>query len=56
MCHLFNRVPACTGVSHADDVTYFLNVSFIKDEPRYGLEKDVEVLILDLWTSFAKDG
>ncbi|KAF4524672.1 hypothetical protein B566_EDAN009516 [Ephemera danica] len=45
------------GVGHSDDVTYFLNVSFLTSEVIHtGMEKQVEILMLDLWSSFAKNG
>lgn len=45
------------GTSHADDVSYFLNVTFIpQDARRTGVEADLQSQMLDLWGTFAKSG
>jgi len=45
------------GTSHADDVSYFLNVTFIpQDKQRTGVEADLQKQMLNLWGSFAKSG
>ncbi|XP_059483675.1 venom carboxylesterase-6-like isoform X2 [Neocloeon triangulifer] len=45
------------GASHADDVSYFLNVTFIPQEkPRTGADAQVQTQMLDIWTSFVKSG
>ncbi|XP_065346021.1 venom carboxylesterase-6-like [Cloeon dipterum] len=45
------------GASHADDVSYFLNVTFIpQDVPRTGLDADLQKQMTDLWSTFAEVG
>ncbi|KAF4517161.1 hypothetical protein B566_EDAN006460 [Ephemera danica] len=44
------------GVSHADDMFYFMNTSYAPVVERTGMDKLIETLEVDLWTNFVAKG